>query len=99
MKTYNSQKMIKAVRKWQRKNRQKVYANRKVQRGVRRGDILKPKHCQVCKMYKKRIEGHHEDYDKPLKVIWCCKACHTGLDRLRRKREEQENLSSQSMAL
>lgn len=99
MKTYNSRKTVKTVTKWQRRNKHKVYANRKINRGVRRGDILKPTHCQVCKMHKTRIEGHHEDYTRPLKVIWCCTPCHVVLDRLRRKREKEENLIGQSVAL
>ena len=91
----------KAIRKWERRNPEKVYARRKINRAVRRLDIIKPNHCQICKMRKERIEGHHEDYDKPLKVIWCCKPCHYVLDTIRRKREEEKkkNLIGLSMAL
>lgn len=47
---------------------------------VRNGEILKPKKCSICDK-KKRIEGHHEDYTKPLDVVWCCRGCHLILDK------------------
>lgn len=41
-----------------------------------RGYMSKPKCCSKCKEEKK-LEAHHEDYTKPLDVIWMCKSCHT----------------------
>ena len=39
------------------------------------GSIIKPNICEKCKKVKK-LEGHHEDYNKPLEVKWLCKQCH-----------------------
>lgn len=42
--------------------------------------VLKPKECQQCKK-KRRVAGHHNDYSKPLEVLWLCYKCHTLLHR------------------
>jgi len=36
---------------------------------------LKPKPCERCG-YGVGVNAHHEDYSKPLEVIWLCKRCH-----------------------
>jgi hypothetical protein len=35
--------------------------------------------CEVCG--EKKVEAHHDDYDKPLDVRWLCKAHHTDVHR------------------
>lgn len=42
---------------------------------VRDGKVVKPTDCEVCS-YPADVHGHHDDYSKPLDVIWCCTACH-----------------------
>lgn len=53
------------------------------------GQIHKPDHCPICgcSSDKHRIEAHHEDYSKPLDVVWCCTQCHRALDMRRRESE------------
>ena len=47
--------------------------------------------CCICKKAK-ATDRHHENYDKPLEVWFCCEKCHLGiLDPQRRGREEDEN--------
>ena len=61
-------------------------AYRVVESAINAGAIKKPDRCQICGgVPKKRIEAHHEDYSKPLDVIWCCTSCHDKLDQNRRK--------------
>lgn len=45
---------------------------------VRLGRVAKPLKCPICKK-SKPVEGHHEDYSKPLKVKWCCRQCHADI--------------------
>ena len=39
----------------------------------RRG-LLKKQPCEDCGS--KDTQMHHDDYSKPLKVIWLCRGCH-----------------------
>lgn len=41
---------------------------------IRQGNIT-PQPCEHCGTVKD-VHGHHEDYDKPLEVIWLCVLCH-----------------------
>lgn len=47
---------------------------------IKKGNIVRPKICTVC-LEKKNVEGHHEDYSKPLEVIWACRQCHADLHK------------------
>lgn len=42
---------------------------------VRDGKLIRPPECEICQA-PCEPHGHHDDYSKPLDVIWCCTACH-----------------------
>lgn len=67
---------IKYMSEWKKANWEKYTAHQIVRRAVKSGKINKPEECQICKKKSDRIEGHHEDYNKPLEVIWMCSYCH-----------------------
>lgn len=48
-------------------------AGSQVQMALKRGDLTK-KPCERCGAEK--VEGHHEDYSKPLEVMWLCPKHH-----------------------
>lgn len=60
---------------------EKVRARNTVNTAVYRGKIIKPNLCAKCNKNKK-LEGHHNDYNKPLEVIWVCKECHDAIHYL-----------------
>jgi len=56
-------------------------ARRCVSNALRDGRLAKLP-CAVCGG--KKVEAHHEDYEKPLEVIWLCKQHHVEVDKKRR---------------
>ncbi len=67
-----------AQRRRRAENPEKSSAQQKCQRAVKSGKIVKVETCQVCHMAPS-VLGHHEDYSKPLEVIWTCDPCHKRL--------------------
>ncbi len=59
--------------RWQRKNPEKRKVHRILYIEVRAGRMVRPTECSRCGLTASRIDGHHEDYRKPLDVIWLCK--------------------------
>lgn len=53
---------------------EKEYARRQVKLALLRGDLVK-KPCNKCGE-SKDVHAHHENYKKPLKVIWLCRKHH-----------------------
>lgn len=54
-----------------------LLVNREVQSGR-----LKPQPCFVCNTPK--TQAHHEDYSRPLDIVWLCTVHHSALHRERR---------------
>jgi ribosomal protein S27AE len=54
--------------------RLKDNAWKKIQREIARGNI-NPQPCARCGAFPD-VHAHHEDYSKPLDVIWLCPPCH-----------------------
>lgn len=48
---------------------------------VRKGIIERRNVCEVCGS-DKNIHAHHEDYSKPLDVLWLCSLCHGKAHRI-----------------
>jgi hypothetical protein len=36
-----------------------------------------------------KVEGHHEDYSKPLEVVWLCNKHHRIADKIKKERDAQ----------
>ncbi len=77
-KTYNAspngRKVNGEYSKWYNKeHREKKRASLIVWRAVRAKRLI-PEPCEVCG--RKKAEAHHEDYSKPLNVVWLCRIHH-----------------------
>jgi len=67
--------IAKCHKKYRRKYPTKYLAKTLLNNAVRDKRLKKPDKCSECGR-KCRIHGHHEDYYKPLEVIWLCQICH-----------------------
>lgn len=71
-------------RRWQRAHYsvEKNRAYRVLRTAIESGAVVKPNSCGKCGTAAKRqdgasaIQGHHDDYSKPLSVKWLCPPCH-----------------------
>ena len=52
----------------------------KVKYALKTGKLKRPDTCSMCSE-RKKIEGHHYDYNKPLDVTWVCRQCHATIHR------------------
>ncbi len=63
-------------RRWEINNAEKHRAHRTIDNKVNSGRMNKPTHCECCGNGPCITQGHHEDYSKPLDVLWLCDICH-----------------------
>ncbi len=73
----NSHKSEEAIRmnKYRKNNRYKINTHQRVYVAIRDGKLVKPSKCSECGQHG-LVQGHHEDYSKPLEVVWLCPKCH-----------------------
>ena len=67
-----------SAKEWASSNTEKRKAHWKVKDAIRKGTMIRQA-CVVCGDVKSH--GHHEDYGKPLEVVWLCVEHHKKLHR------------------
>lgn len=67
-----------SIRRWADKNREKLRAHWRVKSAIKRGLLVRLP-CSICGDIKS--DAHHEDYTKPLDVVWLCVTHHKLLHR------------------
>lgn len=73
----------KRLRKLYESNKPKYKARFAVTTALRSGKIVKPEQCCKCQKVTSKLEAHHEDYDKPLEIMWMCRTCHVKHEKLK----------------
>ena len=58
---------------WRNEDLRRSIAHRAVAKAIRNGDLVRMP-CIRCG--EKKSLAHHEDYDKPIDVMWLCQPCH-----------------------
>lgn len=65
----------KAKAEWAIRNRIKVNAQQTARRALKNGKIKRKSKCERCKR-RHKLQMHHSDYSKPLRVKFLCVRCH-----------------------
>lgn len=75
--------ITKTSQRWRKDHPDRYLAHNLVNNAIRSGKLISLG-CYICG---KKAHAHHDDYSKPLEVIWACpkhhRERHKGLDRLR----------------
>jgi len=79
----NVTKAGRVTSEWKKKNPQKSAAHALVCWATKTGILKRSDVCEECGI-KCKTQGHHEDYMKPMDVIWVCKDCHSKKHRIYR---------------
>lgn len=58
---------------WRAEDSRRNVAHTSVARAIRNGSLVRQP-CVRCG--EEKSLAHHEDYDKPLEVVWLCQPCH-----------------------
>lgn len=58
---------------WRAEDSRRTHCHNAVRRAVKSGKLIIP---ASCKCGREKVGAHHDDYDKPLDVMWLCQACH-----------------------
>jgi hypothetical protein len=61
------------TRAWRAEDIRRVLAHSRVANALRNGTLVRQPCCRCADA---KSLAHHEDYDKPLEVMWLCQPCH-----------------------
>ena len=61
------------TRAWRAEDLRRQVAHSQVSKAIRNGGLVRQ---PCCRCGEAKTVAHHEDYDKPLEVVWLCQPCH-----------------------
>ena len=71
----NMEEIVRKQKAYREQNTEKYHARNLVWSHLLTGRLIRPTSCQSCGK-QCTPHGHHEDYAKPLDVMWLCTFCH-----------------------
>lgn len=86
----NAEKSRARSTNWRKNNLSKKAAEARVREALKAGKIQKLP-CLICGEIK--VEGHHPDYNEPLKIQWLCKRHHMAWHRVFKSTEKVNEMS------
>lgn len=66
------------AKKYRLERPQEHKARKSVYQAIKKGTLTRMENCMICGKSCK-TQAHHNDYSKPLSVIWVCPRCHGGI--------------------
>ncbi len=90
--TNNKEKQREYFKKWSENHWKQFLSGKTLLYHVKVGNIIKRHSCEIC--HNGPTEGHHDDYLKPLDVIWLCKRCHAYLHSQYKKKGIKVSIES-----
>ena len=77
----NKERTHERIMSWRGRNPHKRSAHLAVKRALYAGTLVKPDHCAGDTVYnlpcaRANPDAHHDDYEKPLDVLWLCRKHH-----------------------
>lgn len=64
---------VEITRIWRAEDKRRQKAHNMVRNAVKTGKLVRQ---PCCRCGNPKTVAHHEDYDKPLDVMWLCQVCH-----------------------
>lgn len=64
---------VEITRIWRAEDKRRQKAHNMVSRSIKTGKLIRQ---PCCRCGDAKTVAHHEDYDKPLDVMWLCQVCH-----------------------
>lgn len=58
---------------WRKADKRRIKCHNAVSKAIKSGALVRQPCCKCSSL---KSLAHHEDYDKPLDVVWLCQPCH-----------------------
>lgn len=72
----NAGKYPQSSKAWRKRHPEKYRAHVMVNNGLRDGRLERRDTCENCLSAVRPVQAHHDDYSRPLDVVWLCHPCH-----------------------